>query len=134
MAQSEGQKRATDAVAAEMAERGWTKKDLSDLSEVDYSTVSDLLSYERRIQSRTQGALEKALGWVPGTYRLISLGQLERPERLTEEPESVSAGEDDGLNYRRPEGLTDQEWREIRARNKDYYEWQIEQARRGRQP
>lgn len=130
MAQSEGQKRATDAVAAEMVARGWTKKDLSEISGVDYGTVSDLLAYERRIQTRTQGAIEDALDWEPGTYRLLSLGQLDQPARRTEDP--VGGGDDDdgSLNYRRPEGLTDEQWRQLRARTRNMIEWEIEQALR----
>lgn len=130
MAQNDGERRATDAVHAEMLTRGWTKKDLSEVSGVDYGTVSDLLAYERRIQARTQKAVEDALGWAPGTYRRLSLGQLDQPERLTEDPVGGADDDDGSLNYRRPEGLTDEQWRQLRARTRNMIEWEIEQALR----
>lgn len=80
MAQNDGQRRATDAVAAEMARRGWNKADLAAAAEVDYGTISDFLAYERRAQGRTQAALERALGWSPGTYRRLALGAIDEPE------------------------------------------------------
>lgn len=117
MAQNLGQRRATDAVAAEMADRGWNKADLAEATGLDYGTVSDFLSYERSIQGRTQTALETVFEWVPGTYRRLALGAIEEPERLAKE--TVSPSGDDAISQwltRTESELTDDEveelWRE----------------------
>lgn len=129
MAQTPGQRKATDAVAAELVERGWSKVDFAEASGLDYGTVSDLLDYSRAIQSRTQHKVEDTLGWSPGTYRRIALGAIEEPERI-DESESVGAvtEDDDTLLYRRPAGITDEKWRQLRARTRNLVEWEIEQA------
>lgn len=128
MNQTAGQRRATDAVHAEMIKREWNKADLVDATGLDYGTVSDLLDYSRRIQASTQSKLESGLGWAPGTYRLISLGQLDAPEPLQGEPVGDDDEDEDTLLYRRPEGLTDKQWRELRARTRNLVEWEIQQA------
>lgn len=85
MAQHKTQELAVNAVAEDMQERGWSRKDLAEAADLDPGTVSDLLDGKRNAQAKTQAALEAALKWVPGTYRRLSLGQLDRPERRTEE-------------------------------------------------
>lgn len=87
MPQKPGQQKATDAVAAELADRGWSHVDLSlatvadgsDESAVDLGTIGDFLSYKRWPKIGTQGRFERALGWAPGTIRLIAVGKAERP-------------------------------------------------------
>jgi lambda repressor-like predicted transcriptional regulator len=130
MAQNEGQRKATDALAAEIAKRGWTKADLSDAAKVDYGTVSDVLDYSRSPQSRTQAALEAAVEWLPGTYRRIALGAIDEPEYVRRETVAAGDEDEDTLLYRRPAGITDEKWRQLRARTRNLVEWEIEQALR----
>lgn len=96
MSQTEGQRRAADAVAAEMAHRGWNPADLKFKTGADYGTINDFLKYERWPRTKTQGAIEKAFGWPPGTIRLISMG---------EDPPAAGAGStDDGTAAEVPVG------------------------------
>ncbi|WP_269304828.1 hypothetical protein [Aeromicrobium sp. HA] len=83
MPQNTGQRRATNAVAAAMRERDWTKADLAATTGLDYGTISDMLDFSRTIQSKTQARIEEALGWEKGTYRLIALGELDAPAPVT---------------------------------------------------
>ena len=139
MAQTPGQQRAADAVAAELAERGWTNKDLSeatrtsDDSPVDSGTIGDFLAYKRWPKIGTLGRFERALGWPAGSLRKLAL----HGEPIPKLDGSVSPPRDDEptLLYRKPEELTNDEWRELIARTEPMVEWEIEKAlrkRRGR--
>lgn len=46
------------------------------------------------------------------------------------EPTTVGAGTDDGdtLLFRRPPGLTDAEWEQLRADQGEYWQWRVEKA------
>lgn len=96
MPQNELQMQATDAVANEMASRNWKNTDLSEAtrasgkSPVDLGTIGDFLSYKRWPKLSTLGRIEKALGWEPGTIRLISIGKAPHPTK--EEPGMPSPG------------------------------------------
>lgn len=105
MPQKPGQQKATDAVAAELADRGWTHVDLSlatvtpgtNESAVDLGTIGDFLAYNRWPKLGTQGRFEKALGWPAGTIRLIAVGKAERPsaDASVADPESSAEEEID---------------------------------------
>lgn len=90
MAQDEMQRQAADVVAAEMASRKWSNADLAEAtrnsgaSPVDLGTIGDFLSYKRWPKLSTQGRIEMAFGWEPGTIRLISIGKAPHPTK--EEP------------------------------------------------
>lgn len=74
MAQTPGQLAASQAVAAEMARREWNIADLVKLTSADPGTIGDFINGNRWPKLGTQGKIEKALTWPPGTIRSISLG------------------------------------------------------------
>lgn len=98
---------------------------------------------ETSYSPRTQQQLEKALGWSRGSVRMILLAGTEYDE---EDLESVAADyieaelpdltisvggsddDEDTLLYRRPAGIADEKWRQLRARTRNLVEWEIEQA------
>jgi len=142
MAQNPGQRRATDFVAEELARRGWSYADLSRATDrpdtddppVDVGTIGDFLAYARWPKVKTQGRIEYALNWPPGTIRRISLGVLDHPGQAEGEPdtETVAADVQYDLNTRRPEGLSDQEWRSIVEENMRHLDYLIDKAAKER--
>lgn len=138
MAQTPGQQRAADAVAAELARRGWTNADLreatrepdSDDPPVDGGTIGDFLAYKRWPKIGTLGKFERALDFPAGSLRQLALNGTPIPKP----DESVSPSRDDEptLLYRKPEELTNDEWRELIARTEPMVEWEIEKALRKR--
>src|SRR5262245_32144959 len=112
MAQTPNQRRASDAVAAWLAGRhrnpGW----LVDETGVDPSTIGDFLNGSRWPKLSTQGKVEAAVGWEPGTIRRIGNGADVPPfsETVGSGSHDVQVSGADTLLYRRPAGLTDEEW------------------------
>lgn len=84
MAQTDAQRRASDAVASWMAEREWNISQLVAATGADPGTIGDFLNGKRWPKIGTQGKIEKALAWPPGTLRAIARG--EDPPRTTPEP------------------------------------------------
>lgn len=129
MAQTKDQLRASDAVAAWMAHREWNNAQLVAATGADAGTVGDFLNGKRWPKTGTQGKIEKALGWAPGTLRAIALGG-----PAPDVTDSVGAdqqdadGDGDSLLYRRPEGVSDNEWDRIKRESRGFIEWQIERA------
>lgn len=128
MVQTSGQRRAADAVAAWMAGREWNNTQLVAATGVDAGTIGDFLNGKRWPKTGTQGKIEKALSWPPGTLRAIAGGA---------EPPAVGgdtqdAETEDELLYRRPEGLSDEEWERVKDESRGFIEWQIEKAARER--
>jgi hypothetical protein len=74
MAQTTGQRRATGAVAAVLAYRKWNNTDLIARTGTDTGTIGDFLLEQRWPKTATQGKIEEALGWPPGTIRAVSMG------------------------------------------------------------
>lgn len=100
---------------------------------------------ETSYSPRTMQQMEKALGWDRGTTRLILMAGHEYDEDMRESvaadyieaelPDltgSPSVGgvdeDEDTFLYRRPAGLTDEQWRRLRARTDASVEREIEQA------
>jgi len=129
MAQTSNQQRAAHAVAAWMAHLEWNNTQLVAATGADPGTIGDFLNGKRWPKIGTQGKIERALGWTPGTMRLIASGG---PEPVV----AVGARRhdqdqyDDSLRFRRPEGLTDQQWSRVRDNVEEFLEWQIERAGR----
>lgn len=133
MAQTTNQQRAAHAVAAWMAHLEWNNTQLVAATGADPGTIGDFLNGKRWPKIGTQGKIERALGWAPGTLRSIAAGA---PEP---EPTAGVGGRrhdqdqyDDSLRFRRPEGLTDQQWSQVRDKVEDFLEWQIERVGRPR--
>ena len=69
MAQTTNQRRAADAVAARMAHLEWNNTQLVASTGSDPGTIGDFLNGKRWPKIGTQGKIERALGWAPGTLR-----------------------------------------------------------------
>lgn len=130
MDRTEGRTRARLAVLAETAHRQWTNTELARRAEADIATISDFLSGERWPKSPTQGRIESALDWPAGTISAIAAGM--DPPAVGGNTQDADAETEDELLYRRPEGLTDEEWERVKEESRGFIEWQIEKAARER--
>lgn len=133
MAQTQDQRRASLAVSAWLAHNERNTAWLVRQTEADPGTIGDFLNGNRWPKYKTQGRIEKALGWAPGTLTAIADGA-PAPD-ATETPvgdDTENAAEVDELLYRRPEGLSDEEWAQIKDESRGFIEWQIEKAARER--
>lgn len=74
MPQTKTQQATAALVAAWMARHEKNKAWLIEEAGIDRGTVDDFLNGSRWVQTRTQGKIEKALGWPSGTIRQISKG------------------------------------------------------------
>lgn len=132
MGQTKNQQRAANAVAARMAHLEWNNSQLVAATKSDPGTIGDFLNWKRWPKIGTQGKIEHALGWPAGTLRAIAAGGPAPAPTVTvgarsqdEEPP------DDAVRFRRPDGLTDQQWQRIRSEAQEFIEWQIEKTVRG---
>lgn len=111
----------------------WNNAQLVTATGADPGTIGDFLNGKRWPKIGTQGKIERAIGWPPGTLRDIAGGGDDPDPALTvggvtEDPESA----EDELLYRRPDGLSDAEWDRVKRESREYIEWQIERASRER--
>ena len=74
MPQSESQRRASDVVAAWLAHQRRNPAWLVAETGADPGTIGDFLNGSRWPKLGTQGKIEAALGWRPGTIRQIGNG------------------------------------------------------------
>ncbi len=131
MAQTNNQQRAAHAVAARMAHLEWNNTQLVAATRADPGTIGDFLNGKRWPKIGTQGKIERALDWPAGTLRTIAAGGL-----APEPSDPVGARRqdrdqnDDALRFRRPDGLTDQQWERVKDGTREYIEWQIDRAAR----
>jgi len=130
MAETDGRTKARLAVLAELAARRWNNTRLAREAGADIATISDFLSGARWPKSPTQGKVESALGWPPGTIAGVAAGL--EPPSVGGPDDDAAESEQDSLLYRRPDGLTDEEWDRVRREAREYIEWQIEKASRER--
>ena len=83
--------------------------------------------------------VDRGFGWPEGTaWRVLTTGydpiadppgvSLKKPPR----PIADQQPDPDSLLYRRPEGMSDEEWEKLKASTRDYLEWLIEKAARER--
>lgn len=129
MDREQGRTQARLAVAAEMAHRRWTNTELAKRSGVDINTIGDFLAGSRWPKSPTQGRLESALDWPAGTISAIAAGMPTPPVGGTGEDQEV---EEDTLRFRRPDGISDQEWERVKERTRGIIEWELDRAARER--
>jgi len=130
MAQTPNQRRASDAIAAWLAQRHRNPAWLVDETGVDPSTIGDFLNGVRWPKLSTQGKIEAAVGWEPGTIRRIGNGAdvPPFPENVGGATETEKESEEDTLLYRRPPGLSDGEWAQIKRESRGFIEWQIQRT------
>lgn len=132
MAQTQDQRRASRAVTAWLAHHERNTAWLVRQTEADPGTIGDFLNGNRWPKFKTQGRIEKALGWPAGTMTAISDGA-EPPNLDTAVGgDTQDAETEDELLYRRPEGLSDAEWERVKRESRGFIEWQIERAARER--
>lgn len=74
----DGRERARAAVSAALAEKQWSVSDLARRAGIDHGTAADFVAGDRWPIHKTQGRIEDALGWSPGTI-----------DRLTHEAEPM---------------------------------------------
>ena len=136
MAQTEGQRRASKAVAAWLAHHERNQVWLARQTEVDPGTIGDFLGGTRWPKFKTQGRIEKALGWPSGTIVNIADGGPIPPlDGEVPQPRTNVGGnadDADSLLYRRPEGMSDADWGRLKNETREYLEWLIEKASRER--
>lgn len=126
MPQTDRQRRASRAVAAWLAHHERNATWLVRHSGADPGTIGDFLKGSRWPKYTTQGKIEKALEWPAGTLTEIVDGAEPPP---LEQPTVGDVPEDgDSLLYRRPPGLSDAEWEQLKAQTRDWIEWQINRA------
>lgn len=114
------------AVQAELGHRGWNIAQLRDATGTDNGTLGDFLSGARWPRIKTLGAIEKALGWPAGTIASMLAGG--PAPSVGGETEDVGNEDEDTLLYRRPEGISDDEWERIKKESRGFIEWQIQRA------
>lgn len=127
MAQTKNQQRAAHAVAAWMAHHEWNNTQLVAATGADPGTIGDFLNGKRWPKIGTQGKIEKALSWPAGTLRAIASGG-PAPDLVPHVGGRHEDGDqgDDALRFRRPSGLTDDQWEQVKERVRGIIEWQIE--------
>lgn len=74
---TENWERARQAVRRTLTAKQWNPAELAREAKTDIGTVLDFLNGNRKIQSKTQGKIEEALGWPPGTLLDIAREGLE---------------------------------------------------------
>ena len=128
MPTSTGQNAARRAVIAAQAREGWNNAQLAKASSTDPATIRDFIDGSRWPKPPTLARIDAAMGWTPGT--LAAIGE----ELLDEPQQNVSDGTDDEeeLLFRRPLGLSDREWSDMRQRMRGGWEWELRQASRER--
>lgn len=132
MAQTQHQRRASHAVAAWLAHHERNISWLVRQTEIDPGTIGDFLNGNRWPKFKTQGRIEKALGWPAGTLTSVADGAEAPDPESSVGGDAQDAPQEDELLYRRPEGLSDDEWERVKTESREYIEWQIEKASRER--
>lgn len=123
---AEPRRRVRIAVKAEMGQRGWNIQQLSDESGLTRDTLSDFLEGTRWPQQRSLGAIERALGWTPGAIAEVLEGG--DPPAVGGLAEDADVEQETDLLYRRPEGLSDEQWERVKQESRGFIEWQIQRA------
>lgn len=109
-------------------------------AQIDRLTVMALEAFDRLVRAREAGASEEEVEALQQeVQRAQASAAMARADlaRVTDEAarnEAVGAAskDADSLLYRRPDGVSDQEWARIRDQSRDYIEWLIDKAARER--
>lgn len=129
MPQTAAQRRASQAVVAWLAHHQRNQAWLVRSAEADPGTIGDFLKGVRWPKYRTQGKIEQALGWEAGTIQSVADGAKPPPLAPRDEDGVGAVSEDDDtLLYRRPPGLSDEEWTRLKTQTRDWIEWQLDRA------
>ncbi|WP_133755447.1 hypothetical protein [Naumannella halotolerans] len=125
MNRTEGEQAARRAIKAWLAHHKKSQAWLRTAAKVDTGTLNEFLAGNRWPKLATQGKIEDALGWSAGTISAIAEGDPPPPLPGTD----VSGDHhDDDLQFRKPDGISKDEWQRIRAESERFIQWQIDQA------
>lgn len=131
MPNNDGRTRARLAVSAEMAHRGWAAARLASESGADPGTIGDFLAGKRWIKLPTQGKIERALDWAPGTIATIEAGG--EPPAIGD---SVGGDADDPgigtIKARKPANMSDEDFKRLLDEYSEEIEWKLNRAARER--
>lgn len=128
MPNNDGRTRARLAVTAELAHRGWSPARLAAESGADPGTIGDFLNGKRWIKVPTQGKIERALEWPPGTTSSIEAGAEPPPVDRTVSTDPQDDDDVFELKMRRPEGMSVEEWKRRTEEYREEFEWKIRRA------
>ena len=106
----EAWKRLGEQIRRWRVRRGLTQQQLAEAAGVAVGTVRNLENGQRA-RMLTLPAISRALGWIEDSYVLV----LEGGDPLVEDG-VTEVPPDDALRVERPDGLTDDEWSEIKGR------------------
>lgn len=131
--QTRGQRRASRAVGAWLAHAERNAAWLVRQTGSDPGTIGDFLNGNRWPKFKTQGRIEKALGWPAGTLTAVADGDDPPDPGAAVGGVTEDAGQQESdLLFRRPDGLSDAEWEQVKEEARGFIEWQIEKASRER--
>lgn len=129
MPNNEGRTRARLAVTAELAHREWSPARLAQESGADPGTIGDFLNGKRWIKLPTQGKIERALTWPPGTISAVEAGA-EAPKI----GDSVGGDTDDPgiatIKARKPANMSDEDFKRLLSEYEEEIEWKLNRAAR----
>lgn len=126
----DGQQQARLLVAQAMAAQELQRGDLSRSAGIDPGTLGDFLDGHRWPKAPTQGKIERALGWEPGTIAAARAGvQVDVGARGQDQGTTTEVAD---FLYQRPEGVADEEWERVKDRAAAYLDGLIDSASRER--
>lgn len=126
----DGQQQARLLVAQAMAAQELQRGDLSRSAGIDPGTLGDFLDGHRWPKAPTQGKIERALGWEPGTIAAVRAGvQVDVGARGQDQGTTTEVAD---FLYQRPEGVADEEWERVKDRAAAYLDGLIDSASRER--
>lgn len=121
----EGRTAARRAVTLWLIEHEQSRSWLYKTAGIDAGTLNEFLNGNRWPAEATQGKIERALGWSVGTISGIAEGLTEPPSETSDETFSKMSEDTSTLLFRRPGGLSDEEWADMRKNIRGYIEWQM---------
>lgn len=102
-------KRLGQAVRRRRVALGLTQQELADAASLGVNTITNIENGSRA-RELNLGRVNRALGWMEGSWQMILEGGDPMVEEAPEQPK------DDALRIERPSGLTDDEWAAIREK------------------
>lgn len=118
-----------------------SRQQLADAADVTLRTLADIetgqLRSRKTFSPESLASVSRVLGWAPGTWRAI----LDDPDATVSHQQLTPEGvdtvgdtpeDDDSLLYRRPDGMSDHDWDELKDKTREYLEWLIDRAARER--
>lgn len=129
-----------DFIVGARIELGWSREQLATSADVTLRTLADVetgkLRSRKVFSAESLASIGKALGWAPGTWRRIlddpDMTDVHQQMQLPGLDVGGSTEDADSLLYRRPDGLSDAEWEQMKSETRGYLEWLIEKAARER--